>query len=531
MEHMKSRRTTWSRRGLLLTGAAGGFGAAGAVGALGALAGCAPTGAPSSAPTSSVTPSAPTPSGSASASAGSGPASGSASASGTPPWSQLAGHLDGRLVLPTDAGYDSLRHTPNPRYDTARPLALAEVASAADVATALAFAADHGVPVALRSGGHCYAGWSAGDGRLVLDCRGLDGLSWDATSVTMGPGRQLAAVYAGVAARGRALPGGSCPTVGLGGLTLGGGVGVLTRAYGLTCDHLTSAQVVLPTGTTVTASADSHPDLFWALRGGGGGHTGVVTAMTFDTVAAPTVVSTYLTWPAAQAAEVIPAWFSWLGGADARLWSTLKLLAGAAHPDGMSVGATVTWVGPASGFDAALAPILATHPSGRYDHTRGYLDAMQAYAGSGAAPEAFAATSDIAYQPLTDASALDTLTSVVADAPHTLHEAGVSIDALGGHVADLAPGATAFVHRRALATVQYTATYPSTGSGSVAATAVAWVEDLRGRMTPSFGDHAYVNYADPALRDPGPAYFGANWARLRQVRSTYDPDGLLTQPQ
>lgn len=492
--------------------------AAGAVGALSACSGTQRTGGQASAaphPTG--------PGGSASSTAPSGTAASHLAAA--IPWASLASALDGDLVRPGSSAYGRLRLTPNPRYDAARPLALAEVASAHDVATVLRFAADHGVPLALRSGGHSYPGWSAGDGRLVVDCRRLSGITWRGTKATMGPGRHLADVYTGVAARGRALPGGSCPTVALGGLTQGGGVGVLTRPYGLTCDHLLSARVVLASGRIVTASSDEHPDLYWSLRGGGGGHTGVVTAMTFGTVAAPTLVTTYLTWPASRAREVVPAWFDWMEGADARAWSTLKLLGGAAHPRGISVAATVTWVGPASGFDAMLAPILATGPSGRYDHTRGFLAAMQAYGGSGAR-EAFAATSHIAYAP-PSAATLAGLVGAVEATPHTLHEAGVSIDALGGHVADVAPSATAFVHRAARATVQYTATYDSGGPH----TAVTYVEGLRRLMESTWGDHAYVNYADTALKHPDTAYFGANWTRLKAVRRTYDPDGLFTQPQ
>ncbi|MEZ0580086.1 FAD-binding oxidoreductase [Nocardioides sp. MH1] len=491
--------TALSRRTLLAAGSAG------------ALTACSsePAGRPGSgAPSGAAVPSSPTP----------------ATPTGVP-WQALARALEGDLVRPASPSYSSLRVTPNPRFDSARPLALAEVASAQDVATVLRFAADHGVPLALRSGGHSYPGWSAGDRRLVVDCRRLSGIGWTGTDVTMGPGRHLADVYAGVAGRGRAVPGGSCPTVGVGGLTLGGGVGVLTRAYGLTCDHLVAAQAVLPSGEVVTASPDDHDDLYWALRGGGGGHTAVVTSMTFSTVVAPTIVSTYLTWPAAQAPTVVPAWFAWMGSADARAWSTIKLLAGAAHPDGPTLGATVTWVGPASGFDAVLAPILATGPTARYDHTRDYLSAMQAYAGTGAR-EAFAATSHVAYAPPAS-GALGDLVAAVATTPGTLQEAGFSIDALGGHVGDLAPTETAFVHREARATVQYTATYTSGGP----APARSYVERLRRHMTPTWGEHAYVNYADPSLADPGDAYFGDNWGRLQEVRSSYDPDGLLTQPQ
>lgn len=441
------------------------------------------------------------------------------------PWHQLERHLRGGLLRPGSAAYDEGRRVENPRWQ-ARPLALARVADAADVATALRFAHDHDVEVAIRSGGHSYPGWSAGDGRLVVDCRGLAALSWEGSAATMGPGRLLRDVYAGVAGRGRALPGGSCPTVGLGGLALGGGVGVVTRAFGLTCDRLTRAEVVLPDGRVVTARAEEEPDLFWALRGGGGGHLGVTTSMTFATVPAPALTTTYLTWPADRAAEVVPAWFAWLADAPREAWSTLKLLDGSSHPQGTSVGASVTWVGDPARFDRVIAPLVATGPTGRYDHRRGFLAAMQAYAGTAAPPLPFAATSHIASAPLDEAAAAD-LAALVAGCPDAIHEGGVSIDALGGAVGDVGADATAFVHRAALATVQYTAVWKH---GSAGATADRFVRGLRQAMTPHWGDHAYVNYADASLRDPGPAYFGDSWPRLQQVRRDYDPDGFFTQP-
>ena len=482
------------------------------LGGLGAAALTACGGTPSSQPTSSTTASRTTASGTAS--------------SGPSTWADLARTLKGRLLLPGTLDYATDKLTPNSRYDLARPLALLEAASEADVAAGIAYAQRRGLPVALRSGGHAYPGWSAGDGHLVIDTRRLSTITWSGTAVTVGAGVKLGHLYPALAASGRALPGGSCPTVGVTGLTHGGGVGVMTRAYGLLCDHLISARVVLPTGETVTASATDHDDLFWAIRGGGGGHTGVVTSLTYSTVPAPTVSSTYLTWPVSRAGEVVSAWFSALGSADPRLWSTLKILGGTAHNGVAKMGATVTWVGPTSGFTSALAPLLATNPTGRYDAVHSFGAAMTYFGGDPNSREAFAATSHVAYAaPRT--GDIVAVAQLIATTPGQIHESGISIDALGGQVAALAPDATAFVHRKALATVQYTATFDE-GSADVPS---QFVEQLRTTMTGSWGTSAYVNYADASLADPGTAYFGANWPRLQQVRKAYDPHGFFTQPQ
>ncbi|GAB3860077.1 FAD-binding oxidoreductase [Nocardioides maradonensis] len=448
-----------------------------------------------------------------------------------PRWAQLRRHLTGTLARPGDPSYDRVRLLQNSRYDAERPLAVLSARTPRDVATGLTFAQDHAIPVAIRSGGHSYPGWSGG-GRpraLVIDVRPMAAVTWAGTTATIGAGAALAHGYAQVASRGRAIPGGSCATVGIGGLALGGGVGVLTRALGLTCDAVRSMTVVTADGHRRTASADVEPDLFWALRGGGGGHLGVVTSFDVATSAAPTVTSFYLAWPWARADEVVDAWQGWAPTADRRLWSTLKLLGGATHPQGPTVFVSGTWTGASTQLDGRLAPFLRhlPAPSARSVHVRSFGDAMAAYGGSGGAREAFAATSHVAYDAL-DATGIADLTSAVEAVSSTgLKEVGASIDALGGVAGEPAPGDTAFVHRAALATVQYTATFPP----GTPTTADAAVHRLRSTMAPHWGDHAYVNYADASIRDYRSAYFGANAARLAQVRATYDPHHFFTQPQ
>ena len=496
---------------------------------------CAPKDArpPADSPAPSVAPSV----------AGSGVPTGDTSAA--PPraadWKRLARHIDGTLARPGSATYHSVRLTQNPRYDGARPLAVLSVANAQDVATGLAFARDHGVPLAIRSGGHSYPGWSAGDGALVIDVRPLDRVTLSGTTATVGAGASLVQVYDVLGTRGRGIAGGSCPTVGIAGLTQGGGVGVLTRAHGLTCDSVTGMDVVLGNGTMHRAAADHNGDLFWALRGGGGGHLGVVTSFTFSTFPAPTVTRAYVAWPFSAAGEVVPRWLETIPRADPRLWATLKLLGGRTHPSGPVLFMSATWTGPASAMDAALRPLLSKVPTPTTDSrsTAGYLDTMLTYAGCSSIPvsrchtgpggsldrEAFAATSHIITAAHVDVSAL--LDRVHAAQDTGLKEAGISIDALGGAVDDTDPTATAFGHRGALSTVQYTATYDS----GPATAATSYVRGFRRAMTPSWGTGAYVNYADASLTDYQHAYFGANAAELARIRASYDPDHRFTQPQ
>jgi len=457
-----------------------------------------------------------------------------------PGWSQLARNLRGTLARPGSAAYDRARLTENPRYDGAMPLAVVSAADAADVATAFRFAQDHQLPVAIRSGGHSYPGWSAGAGRLVIDCRPLSAVSLSGTTATIGAGAALAQVYAAIAARGRAIPGGSCATVGIGGLTLGGGVGVLTRALGLTCDAVTAMQVVTADGRVGTVDANHDPDLFWALRGGGGGHLGVVTSFRFATAPAVQLQTFFLSWPITAAAQVVEAWQAWGPETDPRMWSTCKLLGGATHPSGPTVLVAGNWTGPGQ---PDLTGLLAhcPKPSVHTTRSRSYGEAMRSYAGCASIPasrchtgpggdlerEAFGATSHVAYRAVPEHGIATVLDHVERAQGSGLKEAGLSMDLLGGKVQERAAGDTAFVHREALMTVQYTATF----TGARGSVADQYVRGFRNAMTPYWDNHAYVNYADATLTDPQRAYFGDNAHRLAEVRRSYDPHRFFTQPQ
>ncbi|MDP9240765.1 MAG: FAD-binding oxidoreductase [Actinomycetota bacterium] len=507
------------RQFLRLTGAAAGLGVAGA---------CTRR-TPAPRPTS------PTPS----------VASPSPSSAGPVPWSEL--RLTGPVVRPGDAGYDGVRLLFNPRFDDVRPAAVARCASVQDVQRCVAFATEHTVPLALRSGGHSYGGWSTGPG-LVIDVTALATVTVAGDTVTVGPGAQLVDVYDTLAGQGRAIAAGSCPTVGIGGLTLGGGIGVLSRAWGLTCDSLTAAEVVTADGALRRCDAGNEPDLFWACRGGGGGSFGVVTSLSLRTRPAAPVTVAFLRWDWRRAAAVLAAWQALAPTAPDAVWSNCHLLsqAGSATPK-VTIGVAALDANAAAAFIAALTARAGT-PTGRFVSPLSYRSAMLLEAGcadrtvlqchltgpsGGQLPRApFAAKSAMFTRALPAAGISAVVVGVERRQTNRgWAEGGVAFDALGGAVGRVAPAATAFPHRRALFSAQYTAGWQTADSPATVTGNLAWLRALHADLQPYASGGAYQNYADPDLAGYPAAYWGANYPRLQAVKAKYDPYELFTSPQ
>jgi FAD/FMN-containing dehydrogenase len=467
-------------------------------------------------------------------------------------WAALAHDLSGPLVRPGEASYTVARRLFDPRFDSISPAGIAYCRSPHDVATCLAFVRKFRLPVAARSGGHSYAGWSTTTG-LVVDVSRMAGVGISGTTATVGAGTRLIDFYNALAARGRAVPGGSCPTVGISGLTLGGGIGVVARAYGLTCDHLESVQIVNANGSVLTCNAKEHSDLFWACRGGGGGNFGVVTSFTFSTLPAPEPVLFFLSWPWSQAARVIAAWQSWAPHAPDALWSNLHL---AAVPGGrvptIQVGGTYLGsIGGAANLLDQLYAKIGSHPSGHFLTQTSYLNAMLVEAGCSSigyqachlpwqvpggrlSRQPQYAKSDFFTTPLSGAGISTLLRGIqnlqrVAGAKNGV--GGVAFDALGGAVNRVAPSATAFVHRNALFGAQYTTDWAYGAASPGVERQHAWLRAFWSSMRPYASGQAYQNYIDPDLTNWRQAYYGANYKRLTQVKAAYDPTRLFTFPQ
>ena len=467
--------------------------------------------------------------------------------------SSLARELQGELVLPSSPSYAADAESYNPVFDGARPLAIAYVESARDVVAAVGYGKDRGVPLSIRSGGHCYGGWSTGPG-LVIDVSRLSAVSVAAAAVSAGTGTRLIDLYAALARSGVAVPGGSCPSVGLAGLALGGGLGVLDRKFGLTSDNMVSAEVVLASGDVVTCSSSERTDLFWALRGAGGGNFGVVTSMKLRAHPIGELAIFTLVWPWPSAPQVVAAWQEWAPPGPDELWSNCLLLASQDTPSGVGPVARVTgvYVGSQAALQAEVDNLVAAVGAGPFDHfvgAGGYLDTMLIEAGCGGDSVAechlpsqqpggiltrapFAAKSDFVTARLASGGISTLLAAVEArESSPVLSGGGVALDASGGAINRLAPNATAFVHRDALFSLQYSANWPEGAPGSLVQANRQWLQASWQSMRPYVSGQAYQNYADPALADWAHAYYGSNLPRLEEVKARYDPGNLWHFPQ
>lgn len=442
--------------------------------------------------------------------------------------------IRGQVIKRGAAGFAQAAHVYNSRFDGVLPSLVARPLDANDARTAVQWGVANGVPLRARSGGHSYAGYSTLSGGMVLDLRNLRGISVNAKArtATIGAGAQLIDVYSALAARGVTIPAGSCPSVGIAGHALGGGMGLAGRKFGLTLDSLLSAQIVTADGKLITASAHNHPDLYWALRGGGGGNFGVVTGFTFRVHAVPkTVAWFFVRWPASSAADAIAAWQGWAPHARPELTSIFHVNGGG------STSVSGQYFGPASDLHALLAPLTsvsgATVSSGNLD----YFHAQLMWAGcssisltachtAGTRPggtlsrASFQAKSDYVAKPL-PAAARNALVQAAIARANIPGSGAILFDSYGGAINQVAPAATAFVHRKVLFCIQYLS---YNGGGN-------WLSQIHGKMRPYVSGGAYVNYTDPGLSNWQSAYYGSNYQRLLNIKRSVDPHRYFNFPQ
>ncbi|WP_148043249.1 FAD-binding oxidoreductase [Flexivirga caeni] len=446
------------------------------------------------------------------------PASALSSSAGRKPttqdWIAFARTVTGPVFLPGTSGYRNSKLVFDTRFDGNAPVAVMGVKRVSDVAQAMRFATKFSLQISPRGGGHSYVGASATNGTFVLDMRALDSVSYRASdrTVAVGAGATLYDVKAQLAAHGRAIPTGTCPTVGVAGLTLGGGLGVESRAQGLTADRLTAAQLVLPDGRSVLADAHHYSDIFWALRGGGGGNIGMVTSLRFATHAATGKGIFTLTFPGTAAVPVMTGWARWIATAARSRWAGV-------HVDAIGGGrlhVSILGVTEAGDERAAAASVLravGVTPVATSYLRMSYLDSV-IYLGGGttSSRQGFTAGSDVLAK-------LDTNTATAIRAAVIARSAAggpgsALLDPLTGAVTGPATSATAFPWRGHVASVQWYA------GGTGYTSALHWLADAHRRVA-HFSSGGYVNYLETGM--PAKRYYATNLPRLAQIRAHYDP--------
>lgn len=399
-----------------------------------------------------------------------------------------------------------------PRFRDVRPRVVAACRAPADVADALAEARRSGLKVAVRSGGHCFAGRSSTEG-LLIDVSPMDSMSLGDGTAEIGAGAVLGDVYDVLDATGRTIAAGCGPEVGIAGLALGGGLGILGRRHGLTCDQLTGAQVVLANGSVVECDEERESDLFWALRGAGGGQFGVVTRFEVRTLSAPRTTTLDLVWDRRHAAAVIAAWQEWAPDQPDEVAASL-VVGGEVHLFGAAVGV-------APELEAFVAQVGA-EPSSSDLHELPYREAKRRLAEHGPAegpPGHLYTKSEFFRRSLPP----DAIAALVDHLGAT--SAVLDFSPWGGAYNRVAPEATAFAHRQERFLLKHDVVVTSPRDAPVAR---EWLARSWEIVHPYGSGGVYPNFPDPDLEDPLVAYHRANLERLRQVKARYDPDGVFS---
>ncbi|KUJ68028.1 FAD-binding protein [Streptomyces albus subsp. albus] len=467
-------------------------------------------------------------------------------------WALLDNGLTGDLVLPGDAEYERARQLASAEFDSIYPQAVAYCETEADVSTCIRFAQDYDLPLAVRSGGHNYGGWSTCQG-LVLNLTRMKQVVPGANEVRLGPGVQFVDISPQLSPHGLSVPGGFCPTVCPGGFISGGGTGWQFRKYGPASDRLLSARVVLASGSTVTASPSQHSELFWALRGGGGGNFGVVTDFRLAPTAVTRVGYYTLTWGWNDAQRAVAGYLDWAAQGSADLACSGVLRLADARP-GTVPTFIVTGVhfGSMAELDAELATLIGligTAPATRAVQDLSYDKALMRVFGcedktvdachfTGSSPDA--ALPRAAYVKNRGRMFTRVMPQTGIDAMLSAFDADrregqlrvISLLGLGKNASLPAMDSSAWPHRDAQYSATITASLPPTLlTDQDKAAAGQWLDGVFNAVDPYSNQRSYINFPDPGLQDWANAYYGANLPRLSAAKRRYDPYGFFVFPQ
>jgi FAD/FMN-containing dehydrogenase len=454
---------------------------------------------------------------------------------------QLARSVRGPVVTRSNPGIRVAGQLWNSRFSWVVPLAVVYAVDERDVQETVRWAARTGTRITARSGGHSYEGYSTTTSGVVLDISNLSGIDVNVRDqkASIGAGAQLVGLYNTLAERGQTIPGGTCPTVGIAGLALGGGLGLAGRRWGTTSDNILALRIVTAEGRIRTVDRTRDPDLYWACRGGGGGNFGVVTRFLFRTYPADPAVTFELAYNWDQLPDVVAAWQQWAPFATPDIFSLCSMEAQTTRNRLVVSG---QYFGDASDLAGVIAPLTqAVAPTNTVVDTKNYIEAVRYWATctpftreqceraaenpNGMIPRpSFAAKSDYVRAPLPSQAGVAIQQWLETRLASGVGVANVIFDAYGGAINEVAPTATAFAHRDMLFSIQYNGEW-TTPSGQ--RPTLQWLESIWRSMRPYVTGSAYVNYIDAKQPNWLQAYYGQNAPRLIDTKDRYDPDNVF----
>ena len=439
--------------------------------------------------------------------------------------------LTGKVVLSTDLNYNFDRIDYNTR-ELYAPAALVYCRSVVDVQNAVNCVRTQGIPFRVRSGGHSYEEFSLMNEGLIIDVSGLDAHSIHPSTATarVGAGLTQQQMWKLLGSTQMyAFPLGTMGGVGIAGVLQGGGIGMLTRAFGLALDRVTSIQLVTAAGEVVEANATTHADLFWALRGGGGGNFGIVTAFTLQLIPLSEVVVYALSWPKEHFRAVMNHWQRWAPSTpDTSLTCQLTFSSdGSLHSEGVYLGSVEALKKLLQPWIDQCPPSspLQTARMSWYDSTT-YFNNFDSQS-----PHPFKTTGAFVAEPLSE-EMLAVIERAIHQAPACV-SCDIWMQSFGGAMAQVPANATAFFHREAKFILEFGGSWMDRTNTATGRHAARWTEDLRQALAAKTRG-TYVNFADLTLGSRSSRnlaylrqYYGDNAARLRGIKKTWDPGNLF----
>jgi FAD/FMN-containing dehydrogenase len=434
---------------------------------------------------------------------------------------ELNMRIAGEVVVPASSSYEELRNVFN---QAGSPAVIVRAQSNEDIVTALRFAREHQFTLSVRSGGHGLSGQATNNGGLVLDLTSLNVveiLDPKQRLVRIGAGARWGEVAKTLATHGLAISSGDTSSVGVGGLTLGGGIGWMVRTYGLTIDSLIAAQLITADGHILRVSPEEHPDLFWAIRGGGG-NFGVVTSFDFRVQPLTTVVGGEVVYDMAEVETVLAAWTSAMREAPEQLNSTIALFAGFGPQDVPQITVLLCYAGDdETEANKAIAPFLQLGTvKGQYIQKKPYYTMLKNLE----LPPGLRMIGQNGFLKTLSKEAL----GVIAANYGRVGLPMIEIRSLGGAMARVSPQATAFAYREHEA-LAVTATFVPANMSEEQAhsmTQAAWCP-----LEP-YSRGAYLNFlTDASASNIAKVYPSTTYARLASIKAIYDPDNVFNQNQ